>query len=837
MRILQLDIGGRRIEFHPYVSVLRDLDDALRAQLIDAFRALSSGRPSASGLVEVHGIVLDLSDDTLELLDLAGSVNGSLDIVVRREQLPGARASQGVHGRGQLERARSEAADRLARAEADAERARIALVASREAADDRASGGGEGSSLDAARAELARLAERRAELEAAAAEARAEHARAQDAQSVAEERVTQARSLRSEAARACSLAAGALEAARAIRDPFAASSLDAARERLAKLEASRPGEVVAQPTSGATPMEDPAAEVERLETRQLELEASLLALDTVDPYPVQSALAQLQSTDTEGELVVSDDAVRLADELARIDESIGAEVPTDESGSAIAVARRRLETARSRLFDAERAVRVPEVDREDVEALENAHEQVLFAQDRLDKRLAGGKAKQRLDEARAKEQEILNQLGFVTYAEFVMGTSIVNVDPEREKHLEDARDELAAAEDALAQLEAGVDAELARAALLARRRELVGTAIAMLGRDPGDDIEWALRHHRVRVRDSTDRAGRLKDALENAGMVLGGEQVPTAMLIEMARIWLDELGETADRRALLELEMNAVEAQLALASEAARVHGETPSPEEAEEAAAQRVARQHSQLEEARNAVQVAEQRLERQNQIEADVAQRKADLEAATRAEESVATALSEAETEATAAAEAEHAAAGERARRDSELAATIDAERQASEALERLSSRLSGASATDDAALAQAVADAEAASDRANDAVDAARRDLSRIDDELAGVADGDPISAPGPAGPPSVEELEWYLLSRVAAQRSVSYAGSVPLLVDDALDEVHGDDLSHLLSRLERMSAAVQVIVISENDEIARWAASVGPDRAATLSPIPA
>ncbi|MEY2447056.1 MAG: hypothetical protein QOH79_532, partial [Acidimicrobiaceae bacterium] len=119
MRILQLDLGGHRIEFHPYVTVLRGLDDDLRAKLIDALAAVSAGRPSVDGLVEAHGVVLDLTDATLELLDLPGAGETGFDIIVRREQLPGA-TSAGGGGRGQIERARAEAADRLARAEADA---------------------------------------------------------------------------------------------------------------------------------------------------------------------------------------------------------------------------------------------------------------------------------------------------------------------------------------------------------------------------------------------------------------------------------------------------------------------------------------------------------------------------------------------------------------------------------------------------------------------------------------------------------------------------------------------------------------------------------------------
>ena len=62
---------------------------------------------------------------------------------------------------------------------------------------------------------------------------------------------------------------------------------------------------------------------------------------------MQSALAQLESGDDEGDLVASHDAIRMADELRRIDQSIGDDLPVDSGGSAISVARRRLETARA----------------------------------------------------------------------------------------------------------------------------------------------------------------------------------------------------------------------------------------------------------------------------------------------------------------------------------------------------------------------------------------------------------------------------------------------------------------------------------------------------------
>jgi hypothetical protein len=490
------------------------------------------------------------------------------------------------------------------------------------------------------------------------------------------------------------------------------------------------------------------------------------------------------------------------------------------------------------VFDAERAVRLPEVDRLDIEGLENAHEQVLIAQDRSDKRLSGARAKQRLDEVREVEQEILNRLGFVTYTEFVMGTSMLNVDPEREKRLEIARSELASAEDALADLEADVDAELARAELVARRRSLSSKAIALLGRDPGDDVEWALRHHRVRVQDGTDRAGRLQEALESAGVMIGDEEMPPALLIEIAKIWLDEQSETSSRRDALAQEMAELEARLSLVGEAARIRREAPSAEDVEDEANERATRRQAQLEEARSVVLTAELRLARQAQIEDDIAERKAELEAATRAEEAVATALAAAEVEAAAAADAEQAAAAERTQREHELSAAVHAERQAAETLAELTSRLSQAASSADAGeFERAVADAQAAVDQASAALESARRELALIDAQLADLDGNGSGSLPPGTAMANVEELEWYLLSRVAAQRSVSYAGSVPLVLDDALAGVQGTDLVHLLSRLERMSTAVQVIVVSEDDEVASWADSVGTDRAMTLYPLPA
>src|SRR6202023_2697708 len=101
--------------------------------------------------------------------------------------------------------------------------------------------------------------------------------------------------------------------------------------------------------------------------------------------------------------------------------------------------------------------------------------------------------------------------------------------------------------------------------------------------------------------------------------------------------------------------------------------------------------------------------------------------------------------------------------------------------EALAALTSRLAQAAKTADAGeFERAVADAEAAVVHATASLEGARRELALVDAQLADLDGNRPAAVMPTAGAANVSELEWYLLSRVAAQRSVSYAGSVPLVL---------------------------------------------------------
>jgi len=828
MRVVQLDFDDHRIEFHPYVTVVRGVDGALRDRFVEAIRSLPRGHATTTGIVEAHGVFLDLDDASLALCDLPNDATNDVDIVVRAEQLQRALGADPLV-RSELEHRRAAAAERVVRAEAELERAEFGLAASREALDGAGDREAAGARLEAPRAELARLTEARTALEAKLDAARLAHVHAQKALATADAALAAARERRLGAGGAVQRATEALEAARAGRDPLAHAALDAARDRLRAMEEGDGGagaDADEEPVTDGGEPADPAVVLEQLERRETELEASLLALDTVDPFPVQRALDEMLA-DRTVETVPSEDAMRLADEWARIEAALrGSTAVGDAGGSVLAAARQRLDAARAALYDAERAVRSPEIDRLDIEALENAHEAVLLAQERAERRFGGDRARQRLEDARAAEQAILDRIGFATYTTFVMGTSIQHVDPEREHRLDAARQELADAEDALARLEEGIDDELARAELRSRRRAVHDEAVALLGHDPGDDLEWTLRHHRVEVSGGGDRALRLRAALEGAGIVLGDEDVSDKLLVDLARIWLDEQQETAAHRAMLEQQLAELEVELTAVRKATRRR----RPDDEESADERRAV----ELEQARAAVHEADQRVQRQARVEEEVARAKAEVEAANAEEQQALAALADAERAESEAARQEHDTAAEQSRLQAEFEAAVEAERDVADALAELTDLLEHVGGgVDRATLEAAVHDARASVDAANDAVAEARHSLAAVEHELeeldARGADGTVTSSAG-----AVEEIEWYLLSRIASQRAVSFAGSLPFVLDHALTGLEGDALTHVLGRLERMSSAVQVIVLSDDVEVAAWADAIGVERAATLFP---
>jgi hypothetical protein len=74
------------------------------------------------------------------------------------------------------------------------------------------------------------------------------------------------------------------------------------------------------------------------------------------------------------------------------------------------------------------------------------------------------------------------------------------------------------------------------------------------------------------------------------------------------------------------------------------------------------------------------------------------------------------------------------------------------------------------------------------------------------------------------------EVYLLARVAAQREVGEAGSLPLIVADATTGLSVETTQGVLDVIERFSPVVQFVLMSDDADIEDWARSFGADGAA-------
>jgi chromosome segregation protein len=854
MRVLKLEDESFELELHPAVTVIEGLAPHQRDRIVAALGGLTSGEaPALGGLVEAHGILLDLDDDTVALLEL----QSDLDLVVRTADLPGGAETPTERALREAEATLADVQRRVdgVRTEVDGLASARASIEEALAAARQPTPGATPTDVDShpgvaqLRADLERLAAEREHIEQRLALAQAAQAEAVQQVTIAQADVEATRQDRRAVAEACMMAAGRLEGARSGRDPFAAAAVEAARERLADLQAELETEEAAEERARAVLAQraeasivsdlggaDPRDVIERLEARRPELEAALFALDALDPYPIRAALDALRE-EAPTEMVPSPAAVALADAWAALAEQLA---PLESAFAADAVvlaeARAQLDRARAELFEAEQAVRLPELDRADVDELEAAHATVLEAQDRTDGRFGGARAQKRLELAKEAELLVLDRLGFGTYADFMMGTSILHVDAVTERRLDEARRGLDEAEDAWKELQASVDAELSRAALLDRRRALRDQARALLGRDPGDDVEWALREHRIGVASTTDRSERMRAALVGAGIALADEDLGDADLIELAEVWLAEEAETGPRLALLREELARVDADLALALQQLRGRGDAGSGEDGDrtDPAARRAAR----LREAQAAVAAAEARRARHMHAEAEIADRQAELEVATAREQAVANDVALAEDRLQLAVAGEEAATAAVGDIEASLANVVFASDAATLDLQSVEEALrntAGTSVEEIAELELRLQAEEHESRFAEEELTRAERELAeaaeRVELARARIANphDDAAGSGGMTTLGNIDEIEWYLLARLAAQRAVSFAGSLPLVIDRALDAVGDTDVERLLGRLERMAASVQVIVISDSDAPVRWARSVGDERA--------
>jgi hypothetical protein len=693
MRLLQLSLDTERdapLELHPLLTVVHGLDDRDRSRLIRSVTAIAKGQdPGLPGLIEAHGIVLDLTGDALAMLDTGADV----DPVVRRVDLPGAVAT---------------------------------------ARDDRRAPDGETAAEGPDPAEALLLTAPKGvhpELD----RARKRHRDASDSLAV----------LRS----ATEQAARDLDAAGRQRRR-AAEELDAALSRAAA-------------PLGPEHRTGPAGqEVASLEAELDRIANGIAELQGLDTQPLAVLLDAIENPGPT-EMVPSPRAQELADRIGALQLQVaGLEDRLEAEGRGPVSAMRRLDEARADVQAAERALERADLDPADEVALRKAHEVVLDSE-RKASGLRARAGQRKLAEALARQQEILDRVGYPTWSAYIMGASLMGADPAAEERLAQARVELSAAEAHWARVSAAMEADPEHHALLDELERVEVEAIGLLlEREASvpserEELEGCLRDLREPKHDVTPEqlVEALAFHLESIGYPLGEARRDMAHVCRVAQAFLAEAEGIAARVEELAAERLMVESRLADACSRA----------EAEAWAA-----------------------LEASVELPSGAGPSLADLE--------------------------------------HELARARAAEEEKVELLEGREALLEAALATEQAAARRAVAVARQVLEAtgADRTGHGAAVTAGGVDHATPGWSEVDP------------EAIELYLLARLAAQRQVSYAGSVPLLIDDALLGIPDADVRRVLDGLGRMAESVQVVYLSEDPAVLEWAQRQHDRAAAVGSP---
>ena len=314
MRLLELrknGVGSSTLEFHPNLTIVSGLSAASRAAVIRAITSLpSASDPGLGGLVEAHGILFDLTTETLSVLGMGSP----LDVLVSADDLPGGDSSPVLDNVTPLF--------------------------------------GDGGAQAADEEDLAA----QAAIEAAQSELEASQRNLQDIEEA--HRVTVDALERAKLERAA-----AMEAAQRVQ-----GALDKARRERDIARAQRDGKV--DETLSATNREQQlTADLDAARRAQVELAEAIAELEERDPRPIQvlvDALYQPQST----RLVPSQAAAQLADEFSELQGQLDeVERRLQADGLSMDQLSQRLEDARFEVAQSERGVAKPEATDDDIRGL------------------------------------------------------------------------------------------------------------------------------------------------------------------------------------------------------------------------------------------------------------------------------------------------------------------------------------------------------------------------------------------------------------------------------------------------------------------------------------
>jgi hypothetical protein len=431
---------------------------------------------------------------------------------------------------------------------------------------------------------------------------------------------------------------------------------------------------------------------------------------------------------------------------------------------------------------AEAAEGAPQVDREVVQRLEHVRDEI-FAVDDRQRGLGATRSKRRLAELRSEEAILLDRLGFDTYSAFVMGIPSVRAELERASQRDAATAEVEALRSEAAELQAQLGRDAAAREDAARQlRRLAGEALAL-----------------------TDPQATLPPAGELAREVAAGGAAAHALSEHIARL---RDRTTEDRAAAA----SALQRIHGIVSQLASTVGDTtvaPGP-----VAVAPLVQPPGQLSEHEDVVQVAQR-------WGAWVEQARTWLS------------LSGA-----AVADLQRRMGDDEAHDPARIARWAEVEAELDQALDRLTvaqervrvheaaTELLASLRVEELELRERERDLLLRISQADAAVvpPAPRRTPGSSGDDggdVGGSADTPP-PAPDPA-PSEPAALEWSVISRLARQRTASFVGTLPMLVDGVPEDPEA--AARVLERLARMSELIQVVVLSDDDRATAWADGLG------------
>ena len=550
----------------------------------------------------------------------------------------------------------------------------------------------------------------------------------------------------------------ALEAARRARDEAASrvraaqSTLDAAQAEAAEVHDAR---------------SDADQRRSTLEHRRQEVLAALAATPTTDPTPVAEALTELRRVEALPPRPV-EDALVLADAWAAIQERKATlPPPRTAPASLVEAALEALEAARLDYAQAQEAARLAHLLPHDIAEIEQAHTVVVEAEEKVEgKRMASPMARRRLEAAEAAERQVLERLGLPSYHAFLLRTAPALSTQVEEERLERAYAALVDAEAVWEELHAPAPDDHRAHELAAEVGRVRDEAVAVLGGDPGGDLEGALRALRQRPEDPEPARNALVVALEAVGATLGPDGDPAVS----AAAWLAYADEDHARRAALQAELGGLESDIEEVGRAGQ-HDERDDPPPLPPS-------------DSRVPVQV-------RTRLESDLEEARAALEAATDHEEMARRARNQASTR-------------------------LENARSADLRMGSLAEELTGATAAHEQATAR-VDELERTESQRQAAPAPAPAAAPAYAPSYAPEVDITDVD---------VDELEVYLLARLVAQRSVGEAGSLPIVIDDAFAGLPVTTIEKAIAVLERFTAAFQFIYLSDDPEIEAWARMFGP-----------